>query len=270
MPVASAQVKSGMLLKGLYAEGETSVMNRHPPVITVSGCCAVLDMTCRLEGSRASLIGGGRLTATRIDVPSDISSAAFPAIRHLDYAWIGSDAAPCRYQSNPHRCDRCPCMMGGNIELLHLPRSGSLWPISGFAIPRSKAFRFPGTGAAGHRQIPCIVYRRGVCRRRTLLTGAEELRVKGDRIQVMADGLKQLGGNRSAENGIRIQGSDMQGGRVDSHGDHHVAIAFSIAALRAKAISRYGLRQRATSFPGFVELANGSGFSIETLTEGER
>jgi 3-phosphoshikimate 1-carboxyvinyltransferase len=102
----------------------------------------------------------------------------------------------------------------------------------------------------------------------TVLTGAEELRVKeSDRIQVMADGLKTLGIKHKVNpDGIEIQGGQMKGGKVDSHGDHRIAMAFAVAGIRAKKpVEILNCKNVATSFPNFVELANATGMSIETV-----
>jgi 3-phosphoshikimate 1-carboxyvinyltransferase len=99
----------------------------------------------------------------------------------------------------------------------------------------------------------------------TLLTGAEELRVKeSDRIQVMADGMRALGLHAiPTPGGIRIRGGAIGGGQVDSHGDHRIAMSFAMAALRAGARIEIGdCANVNTSFPGFVKLAAGSGLAI--------
>ena len=99
----------------------------------------------------------------------------------------------------------------------------------------------------------------------TVLTGAEELRVKeSDRIQVMADGLQKLGIHaQPTADGIVIQGGDIEGGTVDSHGDHRIAMAFAVASLRARsAITINDCDNVQTSFPGFVDVANQAGFAI--------
>ena len=104
----------------------------------------------------------------------------------------------------------------------------------------------------------------------TRLSGAEELRVKeSDRIQVMADGLAKLGVDVEAKSdGIAIQGGQIGGGEVDSHGDHRIAMAFSVASLRAAAEIRItDCANVGTSFPGFVELSREAGIRIE-INEG--
>jgi len=100
----------------------------------------------------------------------------------------------------------------------------------------------------------------------TVLSGAEELRVKeSDRIQVMADGLAVLGVSHEVkEDGIVIEGGSFGGGEVNSHGDHRIAMAFAIAALKAKeAIVIHDCHNVATSFPGFSELAGNAGLTLQ-------
>lgn len=273
MPVASAQVKSSILLAGLYAEGETSVSEPAPTRDHSERMLRGFGYDVRVDGNRASLTGGGCLKATRIDVPSDISSAAF----FLVAASItpGSDLTLRHVGINPTRTGVIDIlrMMGANIELSNLREVGGepvadirvrYAPLKGIQIPEALV-------PLAIDEFP-VLFIAAVCAAgETVLTGAEELRVKeSDRIQVMADGLKQLGVETDVlKDGIRIQGSDLQGGRVDSHGDHRIAMAFSVAALRAKGdITILDCANVATSFPGFVELANESGFSIETLSEG--
>jgi len=115
-------------------------------------------------------------------------------------------------------------------------------------------------------EFPVLFVAAACAKGRTVLTGAEELRVKeSDRIQAMADGLQAIGVNAQAtDDGMIIEGGDILGGEVESHDDHRIAMAFTIAALRSKgAITVNNCANVATSFPGFVTLANQSGISIE-------
>ncbi|NOR41357.1 MAG: 3-phosphoshikimate 1-carboxyvinyltransferase, partial [Gammaproteobacteria bacterium] len=116
-------------------------------------------------------------------------------------------------------------------------------------------------------EFPVIFVAAACAQGRTVLTGAEELRVKeSDRIQVMADGLMSLGVNAQATpDGMIIEGGLMGAGRVDSYGDHRIAMAFSMAALRASGdIEINDCTNVNTSFPGFAEQASRVGLGIST------
>jgi 5-enolpyruvylshikimate-3-phosphate synthase len=115
-------------------------------------------------------------------------------------------------------------------------------------------------------EFPALFIAAACAEGRTVLRGAEELRVKeSDRIQVMADGLAMLGVEvEPRADGIRIRGGTYGGGLVDSHGDHRVAMSFAIAALRAgAAVEIHDCANVSTSFPGFAVLAAGAGLGIE-------
>ena len=118
-------------------------------------------------------------------------------------------------------------------------------------------------------EFPVLFIAAAVAKGKTVLRGAEELRVKeSDRIQVMADGLRALGVKAEpTPDGMVIEGGEIQGGRVDSHGDHRIAMAFTIAGLVAKGpITIQNCANVATSFPGFVDLAKKAGISLEEKT----
>lgn len=115
-------------------------------------------------------------------------------------------------------------------------------------------------------EFPAIFIAAACAEGETVLTGAEELRVKeSDRIAVMADGLTVLGIDcQVTDDGIIIQGGQLQGGTVNSHGDHRIAMSFAMAALRAKApIKILDCANVATSFPDFVTLAKTAGLGIQ-------
>ena len=116
-------------------------------------------------------------------------------------------------------------------------------------------------------EFPALFVAAACAHGRTVLTGAEELRVKeSDRIQVMADGLQALGVDASpTPDGMVIQGGNsINGGRVDSRGDHRIAMSFAMAALRADGVVEIDdCANVNTSFPGFVELAAGVGLGVE-------
>lgn len=271
MPVASAQVKSGILLAGLYAQGETVVTEPAPTRDHSERMLRGFGYAVDVEGNRVSLQGGGRLTATRIDVPSDISSAAF----FLVAASIspGSDLVLRHVGVNPTRTGVIEILrlMGADIELFNPREVGGepvadirvrYAPLQGIRIPESLV-------PLAIDEFP-VLFIAAVCAEgQTVLHGAEELRVKeSDRIQVMADGLAKLGVTTEVlPDGIVIDGgATLHGGCVDSHGDHRIAMSFAVAALRAQGtIEIQDCANVATSFPGFVELANEVGFAIETV-----
>jgi len=267
MPVASAQVKSSLLLAGLYAEGETCVTEPAPTRDHTERMLAGFGYPVRRDGNRACVQGGGRLTACAIDVPADISSAAF----FLVGASIapGSDLVLEHVGLNPTRTGVLAILreMGADITVLNERHVGGepvgdlrvrAAPLRGIRIPEDQV-------PLAIDEFPALFVAAACAEGETVLTGAEELRVKeSDRIQVMADGLAALGvGARPTPDGIRIQGGPIGGGRIASHGDHRIAMSFAVAALRAGgAIAIDDCANVDTSFPGFAALAAGAGLDI--------
>lgn len=268
MPVASAQVKSCLLLAGLYAEGETSVTEPAPTRDHTERMLAGFGYDVTRSGATARLSGGGRLTATVIDVPADISSAAF----FLVAASIapGSDLLLRHVGMNPTRIGVINILrlMGAHIEVLDAREVGGE-PVADLRVRSAelKGIDIPVSDVPlAIDEFPVLFIAATCASGKTVLRGAEELRVKeSDRIQVMADGLANLGVQTTVTpDGIEIAGGQvMAGGTVDSHGDHRIAMAFSVAALRATGpIEITDCANVATSFPGFVELAGQVGLSM--------
>ncbi|MFD2230749.1 bifunctional prephenate dehydrogenase/3-phosphoshikimate 1-carboxyvinyltransferase [Alkalimarinus sediminis] len=267
MPMASAQVKSCLLLAGLYADGETSVIEPAPTRDHTERMLNGFGYPVKREGAKASLVGGGSLIATKIDVPADISSAAFFLVAasitpgaHLTLKHVGM---------NPTRVGIINILraMGGSIEVSNESVVGgepvadltvSYRPLKGINIPEDQV-------PLAIDEFP-VLFIAAVCAEgKTVLTGAEELRVKeSDRIQVMADGLKAVGVDTVVTpDGIEIIGSEIGGGVVDSHGDHRIAMSFAVASLRAKGeITINDCANVATSFPNFEALAKQVGIQI--------
>jgi len=270
LPVASAQVKSALLLAGLYARGETCVREPASTRDHTERLLTGLGYGVRREPARVCLTGGGRLWATEITVPADVSSAAF----FLVGASIaeGSDLVLEHVGVNPTRTGVIEIlrMMGADLEL-HNPREVGGEPVADIRVRSAplKGIRIPvGLVPLAIDEFPALFIAAACARGETILEGAAELRVKeSDRIQVMAEGLTALGVEAEPrEDGIRIVGGRMGGGRVDSHGDHRVAMAFVMAALVADgAVIVDRCENVDTSFPGFVDLARQAGVSIETL-----
>ncbi|KXO08429.1 bifunctional prephenate dehydrogenase/3-phosphoshikimate 1-carboxyvinyltransferase [Marinobacter excellens] len=273
MPVASAQVKSCLLLAGLYAEGVTSVTEPAPTRDHTERMLEGFGYHVHRDGATASVTGGGKLTACAIDVPADISSAAF----FLVAASIApdSDLTLRHVGMNPTRVGVINILrqMGANIEVLEERVIGGE-PVADLRV-RSAELR--GIDIP-EDQVPLaidefpVLFIAATCAKgRTVLRGAEELRVKeSDRIQVMADGLAALGVETTVTpDGIVIEGGQtIGGGTVESHEDHRISMSFAVASLRATGPIRINdCANVATSFPGFVDLAKQTGIQIST--EGE-
>ncbi|MCT8469563.1 bifunctional prephenate dehydrogenase/3-phosphoshikimate 1-carboxyvinyltransferase [Chromohalobacter canadensis] len=277
MPMASAQVKSCLLLAGLYAEGETRVREPAPTRDHTERMLNGFGYAVQRAGDEAWLQGGGRLTASPIDVPSDISSAAF----YLVAAAItpGSDLLLEHVGTNPTRIGVINILkaMGADLELLN-PREVGGEPVADIRVRHAplKGIDIPVDQVPlAIDEFPVLFIAAANAEGVTRLRGAEELRVKeSDRIQAMADGLTTLGvENTVHSDGIDIVGradasdthiAHYRGGHVDSLGDHRIAMAFAIAALRAEGeIVIDDCANVATSFPGFVDLARRVGLSLE-------
>jgi 3-phosphoshikimate 1-carboxyvinyltransferase len=268
MPVASAQVKSCLLLAGLYAEGETWVSEPAPTRDHTERMLQGFGYEVMVDGARRGVRGGGRLLACDIDVPSDISSAAF----FLVGASIaeGSDLTLRHVGMNPTRDGVIHILraMGADITVSNERVVGGE-PVADLRVCSAplKGIRIDeALVPLAIDEFPVLFVAAACAEGETVLTGAEELRVKeSDRIQVMADGLQALGVDaRPTPDGIVIRGGRIGGGRVNSHGDHRIAMAFAMAALRADGeILIDDCANVNTSFPGFVELARASGLVIE-------
>lgn len=267
LPMASAQVKSSVLLAGLYAEGETSVTEPAPTRDHTERMLRGFGYSVKTCGNRMSLKGGGKLTACSLDVPADISSTAF----FLVGASISpdSDLMLNHVGMNPTRVGVINILqqMGANIEVLNARTVGGE-PVADLHVRYSplKGIRIPEDQVPlAIDEFPSIFIAAACAEGETILTGAEELRVKeSDRIQVMVDGMKIIGIDiEGTPDGAIIQGGQIKGGAVESHGDHRIAMSFAMAALRAsEQITINDCANVNTSFPGFVELAAHAGLSI--------
>ena len=267
MPVASAQVKSCLLLAGLYAEGGTCVREPAPTRDHTERMLAGFGYPVESEGGEICIRSGGVLKATDIDVPGDISSAAFFMVG----AAIARDAdLTLRHVGvNPTRTGVIDILrlMGADVEIYNERVVGGE-PVADIRV-RSSTLR--GIPIPEHLvplaidEFPVLFVAAACAQGETRLSGAEELRVKeSDRIQVMADGLVALGIDaRPTPDGMVIRGGSFSGGAVDSRGDHRIAMAFSVAALRAAGPVAIGdCANVNTSFPTFVTLARELGLNI--------
>jgi 3-phosphoshikimate 1-carboxyvinyltransferase len=269
LPVASAQIKSCLLLAGLYAEGDTRVTEPAPTRDHTERMLEGFGYPLRREGERTVMLaGGGRLAGTEIDVPADLSSAAF----FLVGASIapGSDLVMEHVGLNPTRTGAIEILrrMGADIEILNARLAGGE-PVADLRVRHAplRGIRIPeALVPLAIDEFPALFVAAACAEGVTVLTGAEELRVKeSDRIQVMADGLNALGiAAEPTPDGIVIQGGALSGGTVNSHGDHRIAMSFAMAALRAAGpITIQDCANVNTSFPGFVALARNAGLAIQ-------
>ena len=267
LPMASAQVKSCLLLAGLYAEGKTTVTEPAPTRDHTERMLRGFGYSVNVDGPTASLESGGKLTATHIEVPADISSAAF----FLVAASIaeGSELVLEHVGINPTRTGVIDILklMGGDITLENQREVGGE-PVADLHV---RGARLKGIEIPEHLvplaidEFPVLFVAAACAEGRTVLRGAEELRVKeSDRIQVMADGLLTLGVKcEPTPDGIIIDGGPIGGGEVHGHGDHRIAMAFSVASLRASAPIRiHDCANVATSFPNFLALCAEVGIRV--------
>ena len=268
MPVASAQVKSCLLLAGLYANGQTCVTEPAPTRDHTERMLKGFGYSVQRTGNKICLQGGGKLTATSIDVPADISSAAFYMVGASIAS--GSDITLEHVGINPTRIGVINILrqMGADITLSNEREVGGE-PVADIRIQSAElhGIDIPEDQVPlAIDEFPAIFVAAACAKGKTVLTGARELRVKeSDRIAAMADGLIALGIDaQPTEDGIVIQGGQIHGGQVDSHGDHRIAMSFTMAALRADgSITIDDCANVNTSFPGFVELATKAGISIK-------
>jgi len=268
MPVASAQVKSAVLLAGLYAQGETTV---EEPAVTRDHTERMLQSfgcEVRARGGVATVHPPTALQAARISVPGDFSSAAFFIVA----ACIGA-RAPFTIRGvgvNPTRTGLLEmlALMGADLRLIN-HRSCGAEPVADIEIRPAtlRGVRVPERLVPlAIDEFPAFFIAAACAEGETLVTGAAELRVKeSDRIAAMARGLEALGvRNEVLPDGLRVEGGRIGGGTIDSRGDHRIAMSFAIASLRAEApLEILDVANVATSFPGFARLANTVGLRIE-------
>jgi 3-phosphoshikimate 1-carboxyvinyltransferase len=270
MPMASAQVKSCLLLAGLYAEGKTCVTEPAPTRDHTERMLRGFGYPVTSDGARICLEPGFRLAATDMMVPGDISSAAFFIVG----ATIAKDSRVeiKNVGINPTRTGILFILkqMGADIELKNERTIGGepvadlvvqSAPLHGIHIDEKHV-------PLAIDEFPAILVAAACASGETVLSRAEELRVKeSDRIAVMARGLAKIGIDViETPDGMRVQGGQIQGGAVDSHGDHRISMAFAMAALQSNAeIQIDDCDNVATSFPDFQALAGSCGLGIRVI-----
>lgn len=272
LPMASAQVKSCVLLAGLYSQGVTSVTEPAPTRDHTERMLRGFGYEIGSDNGVISLAGGGKLHAADIEVPADISSATF----FLVAASIapGSDLLLTHVGINPTRIGVLNILklMGADITLKNRREVGGepvadlhvrYAPLRGIEIPEEQV-------PLAIDEFPALFIAAACAQGRTVLRGAKELRVKeSDRIAAMAEGLTTLGiDNEILEDGIVIEGGTLGSGVIRTFHDHRIAMSFAVAALRAQGEIRVlDCDHVATSFPGFDALARGLGLQISALVD---
>ncbi len=269
-PVASAQIKSCLMLAALYANGETRIHEAGVSRDHTERMLRGFGVDVGVNDLSVSVHGGQKLSATSVDVPADISSAAFFI--------VGASIAPGsslllqHVGMNPTRTGILDILrlMGANIEITN-ERSVAGEPVADLRIQHS---RLNGIDVPvdlvplAIDEFPVLFVAAACAVGETRITGAAELRVKEtDRIKAMADGLTKLGVNiTELPDGAVIQGAQsLRGGVVDSFEDHRIAMAFSMAALVSdNSVTVTDCANVATSFPHYAELASGIGLGITT------
>jgi 3-phosphoshikimate 1-carboxyvinyltransferase len=268
MPVSSAQLKSALLLAGLYAGGYTWLLEPEQSRDHTERMLSAFGCSCLREGAWLGIQGGEPLYATRIEVPGDLSSAAF----FLAGAAMtpGSQLVLENVGVNPTRDGIIHLLqqMGADIRLSN-PRMCGAEPVADIEVHGTTLHGIEVTPAqvvSAIDDIPALLVAAACAEGVTAIQGAAELRVKeSDRLQAMAAGLTVLGVPAElSQDGIRVTGiGRFQGGEIQSLGDHRIAMAFAMAALRAVApLIIRDCRNVDTSFPGFVDMAESAGLHV--------
>jgi 3-phosphoshikimate 1-carboxyvinyltransferase len=267
LPVASAQVKSAILLAGLYARGETAVIE---PAITrdhTERMLTAMGANISGDGGHIRIRETDQLNATTIKVPADLSSAAF-----LILATLISKDAEILIQNvgvNPTRTGVIEVLreMGGDIGVENAQLYGEE-PVADIRVRSSMLHGItvdPSLVSLAIDEFPVLFVAASNAVGSTRFTGIGELRVKeSDRISVMVDGLRRMGVEiEESEDGAEIHYTEPSGAIVDSHGDHRVAMSFAAAGMVAKSAVRIrNVDAVDTSFPGFSEVLRSLGADL--------
>ena len=267
LPVASAQLKSALLLAGLYAEGKTVIIEPAPTRDHTERLLAHFGCPVSRSGNRITITGKS-LQANRVQIPGDISSAAFFLVAGCIVP--GSDLVieGVGFNQTRHAVLEILRMMGADIRIANVVEASGepvtdvrvkYRPMHGITIPAALV-------PVAIDEFPAIMVAACYARGETVLKDAAELRVKeSDRIQALADGLGRLGiAVETHPDGLCVSGGRPGAGIVDSHGDHRIAMAFTVAGLAAAGpVTVRDCNNVDTSFPGFTDCARQLGCRIK-------
>ncbi len=268
IPIVSAQVKSCLLFAGLYAAGETWINEPAPSRDHTERMLETFGCKVLRKGTAIGVRGKEKLNGTTIQIPTDISSAAFFIVGATIIS--NSDLTIQNVGINPLRDGILSILglMGANIEILN-KREFNRELIADIRIrsARLKGIKIPeNLVPSAIDEFPIILVAAACAEGETILSGAAELRVKeSDRIQAMADGLEKLGISVvTKDDGMKVVGGKFNGGVISSYGDHRIAMAFAIAgaASESKVIVE-DCDSVKTSFPNFTDLFRDSGLNID-------
>ncbi len=268
LPMASAQVKSAILLAGLYADGVTMVTEPAPTRDHTERMLRGFGVQVLTDGPRVRLSGGQKLSGARVEVPGDISSAAFFLVAG---ALAGAKGFVVENVGiNPTRTGVLDILRLMGADLVIHPRGvAGAEPVADIELRASelKGIAVPEEFVPlAIDELPVLFIAAAAATGETVFSGAAELRVKeSDRLAVMADGLARTGvPHQLAPDGIRIEGGHrLRAAEIDSHGDHRIAMAFTVASLLADgALTIRDVENVGTSFPGFVATARACGLDV--------
>jgi len=268
LPVASAQIKSALLLAGLVAEGTTTLLEPGPSRDHSERLLPAFGAAVKQSPGQVAIQGGQALTGIECRVPGDLSSATFAMAAALLVP--DSDVVFDNLGINPTRDGilRIFRAMGGQVVIEEESSLGaepvarlrlSSAPLRGIDVP-------PEWVPLAIDEFPMLMAMAAAVEGTTRIRGAEELRVKeSDRLAVMSEQLRHLGVNvEETPDGAVIQGGRVSGGRVDSHGDHRIAMSLAVLGLVADApVEIDNAQWIRTSYPVFVDDMNALGAGIE-------
>jgi len=272
LPMASAQVKSALLLAALYADGTTTVRSPGPSrdhtERMLESMGVKLTRSSAGVGHTVTVTGPATLRAREVLVPADFSSAAFFMVAGCLAARDGLLIE--NVGINPTRIGLLTILrqMGAQIELRNERNLGAE-PVADLWVVQSELRGIvvdPELVPLAIDEFPILFIAAAAANGETIVSGAEELRKKEtDRIAVMARALEAVGvAVEERPDGARIVGGRIGGGTVDSRGDHRVAMSFAVASLRAAGpIEILNTAEVATSFPSFLEVAKAAGLTID-------
>lgn len=269
LPIASAQVKSAILIAGLYANSETTVIESAVTRDHTERMLKSMGATLENDNGEIRAQIDGQLNATKIRVPADLSSAAFLILAAL----IAKDAEVLirSVGVNPTRTGVIDILreMGADISIDNLQMIGEE-PIADIQVRSSTLHGITVDSSLVSLAIdefPVLFIAAALANGSTRFSGLRELRVKeSDRIAVMVEGLREMGINiEDSEHSTEIYGGELAGGKVDSYGDHRIAMSFAVAGTVAKSTLRVGnIDTVDTSFPNFSDVMGYLGVDLST------